>query len=83
LARYVSHRLAREAKVRRALEAAQAAGATPATASALVPAAYADAPRAVWPLATLAVEAHLLKLEHEGAAVREGSRWHAGPDTGT
>ena len=75
LQRFRDHRLAREAKVRSALAEASAAGATPSRADALVPSAYAEAPRAVWPLAALAVEAHLVKLERDGFARRETGGW--------
>lgn len=72
LAHYVQHRLAREARVFEAL--ADADG--PVTAAELVPVAYADARPAVWPIATLAAEAHLLYLERQGRATRvEGGRW--------
>ena len=41
----------------------------------LLPAAYDDTPRDLWPLAERSLLAHLLKLEHEGQARREGERW--------
>ena len=48
----------------------------PARESDLVPLAYSDAPKAVWPLATLSIAAHLLKLEADGRARRDaGGRW--------
>ncbi|MEM1418835.1 MAG: MBL fold metallo-hydrolase [Myxococcota bacterium] len=75
LERYVDHRLAREAKVRAALGEAAAAGETPANASELVPRAYADTPKMFWPLAAMALEAHLLKLAEDGEAVRQGRGW--------
>jgi ribonuclease/clavin/mitogillin len=70
--RYVSHRLGREAKVR---EAVRAVG--PATLAALLPIAYADTPPAVWPLAALSLEAHLVKLVEDGEVAREGDAFHA------
>lgn len=71
--RYVAHRLWREARVRAALEAS----AGPATAAALVPAAYADVSPAIYPLAERSLIAHLVKLERDGAAERVGPRWRA------
>ena len=41
----------------------------------LVPIAYADTSKLAWPLARLAVEAHLIKLEREGHVVRRGDAW--------
>ena len=70
---YVAHRLAREAKILAALRAAL----RPCDAAALVPEAYADAPPAVWPLAALSAEAHLVKLAREGRAERTESGWRA------
>jgi glyoxylase-like metal-dependent hydrolase (beta-lactamase superfamily II) len=69
---YVAHRLAREAKVMAALEKAPPSG---APSSALVPLAYADTNPALWPLAALSLEAHLIKLEREGRAARAGAGW--------
>ena len=71
LEHYVAHRLAREAKVVRALT--RHGG--PATAADLVPDAYDDAPRAVWPIASLAVEAHLLELMRQGKVAQTPSGW--------
>lgn len=71
LTHYIHHRLAREDKVLGALSARGA----PATAGELVPVAYDDAPSAVWPLAALSTEAHLLKLEADGRVRRVGERW--------
>lgn len=68
---YVAHRLWREHRVRAALEAA----AGPATAAALVPAAYADVAPALYPLAERSLVAHLVKLERDGAARRSGDLW--------
>jgi glyoxylase-like metal-dependent hydrolase (beta-lactamase superfamily II) len=68
---YVSHRLMREEKVFSALAAAGEAG---AEAGELVPVAYADTPRALWPIARLSLEAHLVKLVSEGRARRDGGR---------
>jgi len=73
LAHYVQHRLWREEKVLAAL----VARAEPSDAASLVPEAYDDAPRAVWPLAERSVEAHLLKLERDGRARRTEAGWRA------
>lgn len=76
LGRYVAHRLAREARVLEALARAP----RPATPHDLLSEAYADAPAAVWPLAALSTEAHLVKLEREGRAHRDADgRWSARP----
>lgn len=68
---YISHRLAREAKVLTALRG----HAGPVMASALVPVAYADTDQRAWPLATLSTEAHLIKLETDGLAARSKAGW--------
>lgn len=60
---YVAHRLAREEKVAAAL-AALGEG-SPVD---LVPSAYADTPRMLWPLAARALEAHLIHLHALGRA---------------
>lgn len=72
---YVAHRLKREAKVVAALEQAAAEGTSLA---ALVPVAYADTPALMWPVAQMALEAHLIKLEREGRARRAGEGWARG-----
>jgi hypothetical protein len=41
----------------------------------LVANAYADTPKTLWPLALRSIEAHLIKLEREGRATKEGDRW--------
>lgn len=66
---YIQHRLLREAKVHAALAQAGEPG---ADAEALVPVAYADTPPALWPIARMSLEAHLIKLEHDGRARRGG-----------
>lgn len=73
-ARYVRHRRMRETKVVRALDRAGEPG---ATAAELVPATYADTPRAVWGIAALSVAAYLVKLEREGLAFRVDERYVA------
>lgn len=67
LEHYVAHRLAREDKVRRAvIEGGQRSFAG------ILASAYADTPKRLWPLAALALEAHLRKLVSDGELVREG-----------
>ena len=68
---YIEHRLMRERKVLDALEARGKASRP----RHLVANAYADAPKAVWPLALRSIEAHLIKLEREGRVTKEGDRW--------
>lgn len=65
----IAHRLARKAKVRAAL------GAVAEPPAALVPRAYDDTPQELWGYAERSLLAHLIELELEGAAVREGDRW--------
>ncbi len=65
----ISHRREREAKVLAAL------GAELAPLEALVERAYADTSRELWDYAERSLLAHLLKLEREGRAMREGERW--------
>lgn len=69
---YITHRLAREARIEAALGEVSSNG---ADLDALVARAYADTPMAIWPIAKLSLEAHLLKLLAEGRAKREDSRW--------
>ncbi len=68
---YIEHRLMRERKVIDALEA-RAKASRPRH---LVASAYADTPKALWPLALQSIEAHLIKLEREGRVWKEGDRW--------
>ncbi len=65
----IRHRMERESMVIGALSDAAMSLAD------LLPTAYADTPRDLWPLAERSLLAHLLKLEHEGQAKREGERW--------
>ena len=71
---YVQHRLWREQRVLLAL-----ADHGPATSAALVRHAYADVPAAVHPLAERSLVAHLVKLEGDGHAGRDGDTWVAHP----
>jgi glyoxylase-like metal-dependent hydrolase (beta-lactamase superfamily II) len=68
---YIEHRLMRERKVLDALEARGKASRP----RHLVANAYADTPKALWPLALRSIEAHLIKLEREGRVSKEGDRW--------
>ncbi|MBW2462678.1 MAG: MBL fold metallo-hydrolase [Deltaproteobacteria bacterium] len=74
---YVSHRLMREHKVFEALRSLGERGAEDDWCSPgeLVPVAYDDAPPAVHPIAALATEAHLIKLEGDGRVTSAGGRW--------
>lgn len=69
---YRAHRLMREAKVLEALLRKREA-----TVEELLPLAYDDTPQAVWPLAALSLEAHLLKLEKDGRAACDDEVWRA------
>ncbi|MEJ7735551.1 MAG: MBL fold metallo-hydrolase [Polyangiaceae bacterium] len=71
---YVKHRLAREAKV---IDALGRAGSGGGSLGSLVRDAYADTPEALWPLAQMSLEAHLIKLECDGRARRGGEGWLA------
>jgi ribonuclease/clavin/mitogillin len=66
---YVGHRLAREARVRGAVGAAETA------LGAIVTAAYADAPGAPRVLAEKVTRAHLARLEALGEVARAGDGW--------
>lgn len=67
----IDHRRARESKVLAAL------GAEPRSLAELVERAYDDTPRELWGYAERSLLAHLVKLEAEGRAAREGDRWRA------
>lgn len=69
IAGLIAHRRERETKVSAALSE------EPETLADLVPRAYADTPRELWPYAERSLLAHLLKLEVERRAVREGESW--------
>ncbi len=68
---YAQHRLMREKKVLDALSTLVSVR-NPAE---LLPLAYDDAPKAVWPLAERSVESHLIKLERDGKVTRRGEGW--------
>jgi endoribonuclease LACTB2 len=61
----------REAKVLGALRGRGAAGAEPAD---LVPSAYDDTPKAIWGIAQMSLEAHLIKLVRDGLASSSAAR---------
>ncbi len=67
---YVDHRLKREAKVVHSIERAGTA-----TLDALLPLAYDDTITALWPLARLSLESHLLELERQGRAALYAGSW--------
>lgn len=73
----VAHRLRREAKVLTALR--QIATNAPVTIDALLLLVYADVPVGLHPVALRSLLAHLLKLAHDGEALRKGERWQAAP----
>jgi len=64
----IDHRMEREKKVLAALSA------EPARLADLVPRAYADTPRELWPYAERSLLAHLIKLEREGRAKKSRLR---------
>ncbi|HEV8690620.1 MAG TPA: MBL fold metallo-hydrolase [Ideonella sp.] len=66
----VAHRLAREAKVAAALQAAGEA-----SAEALVPTVYGDVPASRHGIAARSLTAHLIKLEQDGRVRRNGGKW--------
>ncbi|MEY3014532.1 MAG: hypothetical protein RIT45_3267 [Pseudomonadota bacterium] len=71
-----AHRLAREARVFEAL------GDTPRTDDALLPEAYGDTPRRLWPIALRSMRAHLLHLAAQGRAVQHAEGWVRAASTG-
>ncbi|HEY5945985.1 MAG TPA: MBL fold metallo-hydrolase [Kofleriaceae bacterium] len=74
LREYIAHRTMREDRVHAAL-----AGKPDASVEELVPIAYADTPKLLWPLAERSLRAHLDKLVGEGRAREVGpQRWTTG-----
>lgn len=69
LEHYVAHRLGREARVVSALAEGEA------TLSVVTARSYRDVPKALHPLAERSCLAHLIKLEEEGRAGRDGGIW--------
>lgn len=70
--RVIAHRMFRERLLRGRLRARGAA-----TIDELLPAVYPDVRRELWPMARCTLEAHLVKLEREGAVRREDATWYA------
>ena len=70
--RYIAHRLKREAQVFAALARVGTSGGTDLE---LLPFAYADTPREMWPFARLSLQAHLAKLIDEGRVRLTGGRY--------
>ncbi|MEP1214376.1 MAG: MBL fold metallo-hydrolase [Marinobacter sp.] len=68
----ITHRLAREHKVARVLKELKTGSLKALTAD-----AYDDVPAAIHGVAARSALAHLLKLEGDGRAAREGETWHA------
>ncbi len=68
--RVIAHRLLREQKV---IDAMRDLGA--ATLDVLLPVVYADVPALMHPVARYSLLAHVLKLEDEGRALRDGDSW--------
>lgn len=68
-ARTLAHRRMREGKVLAALDG------TPRSVASLVPTVYDDTPPEAWPLAARNLESHLVLLEEQGLAAREGDGW--------
>jgi endoribonuclease LACTB2 len=71
--RTLQHRLRRELKVKQALAAVR--DSEGGTLSALVSTAYADVPEALWPIARLSLESHLIKLCEDGVATMKEGRF--------
>lgn len=66
---YQAHRAMREGAVLGAVKRA------PGTLDELLPLAYEDTRRELWPIAKLSLEAHLVKLVREGRVVTDGERY--------
>ena len=71
----ITHRLSREHKIARTLKAL-----TPVNLKTLTAKAYDDVPAAIHGVAERSALAHLLKLEAEHRAFRDGDLWHLRPD---
>lgn len=69
LRHYQAHRRAREAKIAESLSAQWGLPMD------MLPTAYGDVSRLAWPLALLSMQSHLLHLQAQGIAVRDGDRW--------
>jgi glyoxylase-like metal-dependent hydrolase (beta-lactamase superfamily II) len=71
IAEYIDHRMLREQQVLQALEELPPGATIPE----LVPLIYQDVDPKLHPIAAWTVEAHLLKLEHEGLVERQDGGW--------
>ena len=76
LAYYRRHRLQREAKIAAALPPRWIAP------DALLPAAYGDVSRLLWPIALRSLLAHLEHLRDQGRAAEQAGQWRAVPGHG-
>ncbi len=70
ITRVIAHRLQREAKVQRALQ-----DSSPATLDVLVKRVYDDVDPRIHEIAKSSLLAHLIKLQEDGLAVRDGEHW--------
>lgn len=68
---YIKHRAQREQTIVNSLRKYNGA-----SASELLPHAYSDAPREIWPLAKLSLDAHLIKLVEEGRVTERDQRFY-------
>ena len=66
---YCSHRLQREARIAAALDDQWQAD------DAMLPEAYGDVSRMIWPVALRSMRSHLIHLAEQGRAERDGDRW--------
>ena len=73
----IAHRLGREAKVEAALTRQSGR-----SLEELLPEVYADVDPALYPWARFSLEAHLIKLEREARARRDGTAWYPADATG-
>ncbi len=76
---YLSHRLMREEKV---LAALRALGSSGGDLQALLPHAYDDTNQALWPIASLSLESHLIKLCQEDRAETCPAGWRLSTHSG-
>lgn len=73
LEQYIRHRGMREARILAAVRAIK----EPQSLDELVQVAYNDTPPAIWGIAKMSLEAHLIKLERDGVVRRVDERWVA------
>jgi endoribonuclease LACTB2 len=72
---YVAHRLMREEAVARAVTSLSDGG----TLDELLPMAYVDTDRLLWPIARLSLASHLVKLIEDGRVTLDGDRYRVRP----